>query len=136
MNSYIIVDTDVFSCLWQGRHVPAKCISELRGVVPVLSFTSVAEAHFGAMNAGWGTKRITQMEAAMRSYVIAPYSPDMAVLWGKLKDQARRAGHPLGQPEHTNDLWICTTAVFYDAPLMTNNLRHFESMPNLKLITP
>jgi len=46
-----------------------------------------------------------------------PYSVDMAKLWGHLKTQARKSGHSLGQNDHTNDLWIATAAIFYDAPL-------------------
>ncbi|GAB3912497.1 hypothetical protein ACFQ1S_09800 [Kibdelosporangium lantanae] len=72
----------------------------------------------------------------MRPYVVAPYSPDLAALWGRLKADARKVGHPLGQAAHTNDLWICTTAIFHGAPLMTNNVRHFQSMPGLRLVQP
>lgn len=134
MNRYVVVDTDVFSCLWQNRPVCSNFINELNGAIPVLSFVTVGEAHFGAMNAGWGARRMAQMEAAMRPYVIAPYSAELAELWGKLKHAARRNGSPLGQPEHTNDLWICATAVHYNAPLMTNNTRHFTKIPNLNLV--
>lgn len=134
MNRYIIVDTDVFSCLWQGRDVSSNFVNELKGVVPVLSFVTIGEAYFGAMNAGWGARRTAQMVAAMRPYVVAPYSPDLAELWGKLKHTARQNGLPLGKPEHTNDLWICATAVHYDAPLMTKNIRHFKDMPGLRVV--
>jgi len=59
----------------------------------------------------------------------------MAKLWGHLKTQARKSGHSLGQNDHTNDLWIATAAIFYDAPLLTNNRAHFEGMPRLRLLT-
>jgi tRNA(fMet)-specific endonuclease VapC len=134
MNRYVIVDTDVFSCLWQNRPVPPNFVNELRGAIPVLSFVTVGEIHYGAMKAKWGEKRRAEMEAAMRPYVIAPYSPELAELWGKLKYAALQNGHPLAQPEHSNDLWICASAVHYNAPLMTNNGRHFASMPGLQLI--
>lgn len=134
MTSYIIVDTDVFSCLWQGRAVPHSFTEALRTVTPVLSFVTVAEVEFGARNANWGRRRREQLQAAMRPYVIAPYSQEMATLWGELKYEARKKGLALGQPEHSNDLWICATAVHYDAPLMTNNTKHFASIPDLRLI--
>lgn len=128
------MDTDVFSCLWQNRNVSASFIRELQGAVPVLSFVTVGEAYFGAMNAGWGTRRTAQMAAAMRPHVVAPYSSNLAELWGKLKHAARQNGLPPGQAEHTNDLWICATASHYDAPLMTKNGRHFSGMPGLRLV--
>jgi len=136
MSGFVVVDTDVFSYLWQGRAIPPSYVNALRGSKPVLSFASVAEAHFGAACANWGAKKVSQMEAAMRPYVVAPYSPDLAALWGRLKAEARKDGHPLGQAAQTNDLWVCTTAIFHNAPLMTNNMRHFQSMPGLRLVRP
>ncbi|MBP2322909.1 putative nucleic acid-binding protein [Kibdelosporangium banguiense] len=136
MSNFIVVDTDVFSCLWQGRKISPSYLNSLRGATPTLSFISIAEAHFGAISANWGQKKISQLKAAIRPYVVAPYTPDMAALWGKLKTEARKAGHALGQAQNTNDLWICTTAVFYGAPLMTNNVRHFQMMPGLQLVQP
>ncbi|GLZ41353.1 type II toxin-antitoxin system VapC family toxin [Actinokineospora sp. NBRC 105648] len=136
MSSFVVVDTDVFSRLWQNRKVAPAYVSALRGVTPVLSFTSVAEAYFGASYANWGQRRRAELEAAIRRYVIAPYTPEIAVLWADLKSRARKTGHSLGQAQHTNDLWICATAIFHDSPLMTDNVRHFDGMPGLTLIRP
>ena len=136
MSSYAVVDTDVFSYLWQGRPEATRFDAALRNVVPVLSFTSVAEVYFGATHANWGERRRKQLDAAIRPYVVVPYNIDMAKLWGKLKSQAIRAGHPLGHNSQSNDLWVATTAIFYDAPLLTNNRAHFADMPGLRLVTP
>lgn len=134
MSRYIIVDTDIFSCLWQNRPVPNGFIDALRNTTPVLSFVTVGEVRFGARNANWGDRRLEQLNAAMRPYVIAPYSLELANLWGDLKHEAKKKGLPLGHSVHSNDLWICATAVHYDAPLMTNNTRHYESVPGLRLV--
>lgn len=135
MQSYVVVDTDVFSYLWQGRNQSDRYEVALKNKIPVLTFTSVAEVYFGAYSANWGDQRLRQLEAAIRPYVVVPWDPEIAKLWGKLKTQARRHGHPLGQNDHTNDLWICATAIRYDAPLLTNNSRHFESIANLRLVS-
>lgn len=136
MSSYAVVDTDVFSYLWQSRPEAARFDAALRNVIPALSFATVAEAHFGATYANWGERKLRELEAAIRRYVVVPYNADMAKLWGKLRSQATKTGHPLGQKAQTNDLWVATTALFYDAPLLTNNRAHFAGMPGLKLITP
>jgi tRNA(fMet)-specific endonuclease VapC len=134
MQSYIIVDTDVFSYLWQGRNQADRYEAALKNTIPVLSFTSIAEIYFGAYSAGWGDQRLRQLEAAVRPYLVVPWDSEIAKLWGKLKSQARSQGHPLGQNEHGNDLWICATAIRYDAQLLTNNVRHFEAIPGLRLL--
>lgn len=131
---YVIVDTDAFSQLWQNPTAVTSFAPHLVGSVPVISFTTVGELHYGAAKAGWGQRRIDQLEEAIRRYVIAPYDDDLARLWGRLKSQAQRAGHPLGQNSQTNDLWICSTAIYHDAPLLTVNKRHFHGFPGLTLL--
>jgi tRNA(fMet)-specific endonuclease VapC len=104
MTSYIVVDTDVFSFIWQGREQGRPYEPYIQGRIPVLSFTSVAELYFGASRAGWGERRVRELEAAMKPYLVAPYDVQMAKLWGTLKARAQSCGHPLGANEHSNDL--------------------------------
>jgi tRNA(fMet)-specific endonuclease VapC len=135
MTNYVLVDTDVFSYLWQNRPEGVPYAPILQGSIPVLSFTSVAEVYFGAHLANWGEQRMRSLESALKPYLVVPYSQDLAKLWGQLKSQARRSGHSLGQNEHSNDLWICATAVLYGAPIVTNNKKHFEGMPGAQVLT-
>lgn len=130
---YVVVDTDVFSLLLR-RQDTEQYREYLTGVIPVLSFVSVAELHYGASMAGWGERRRGELAESIRRYLIAPYDEDMAKLWGALKAQARRAGHALGADGQANDLWICATAIYHDAPLLTANRRHFEGFPGLSLL--
>lgn len=129
---YVVVDTDVFSLLFRGQDVDLYR-HHLNGMVPVLSFASVGELHYGAARAGWGERRRQALEEAIRRYVVAPYNDEIAKLWGTLKAQAANAGHPLGAATQTNDLWVATTAIYHDAPLLTANRRHFENFPGLSL---
>ena len=132
---YVIVDTDAFSELWQNPVGANSFATHLVDTVPVISFTTVAELHFGAAKAGWGRRRVEQLEEVIRRYVVAPYDDDLARLWGRLKAQAQLAGHPLGQNSQTNDLWICSTAIYHNAPLLTRNRRHFTNFPGLVLLS-
>lgn len=134
--SYVVVDTDVFSFIWQDRSQGKPYEPYIQGRIPVLSFTSVAELHFGASHAGWGERRVRELEAAVKAYLIAPYSAQMAKLWGSLKARACASGHPLGANAQSNDLWVATTAILHGAPLLSHNRRHFEGMADLNLITP
>jgi tRNA(fMet)-specific endonuclease VapC len=132
---YVIVDTDAFSHLWQNTANATALSAHLVGTVPVISFTTVAEVHFGAAKKGWGQRRVDQLDEAIRRYVVAPYHDDLARLWGRLKCQAQQSAHPLGQNSEANDLWICATAIYHNAPLLTLNRRHFEGFPGLALLS-
>lgn len=129
----IIVDTDAFTAIGEGSS--DHLAEHLARSVPVLSFVTVGELHFGAAKGGWGERRLLALEEAITRYVIAPYDPDLARLWGRLKAQAQAAGHPLGQPTQTNDLWIAATAIYYDAPLLTLNRRDFDGFPGLVVLS-
>jgi predicted nucleic acid-binding protein len=74
------------------------------------------------------------LEEAVRRFVIPPYNDELAKLWGVLKAQAMNCGHPLGAATQTNDLWVCATAIYNDAPLLTGYRRHFENFPGLSLL--
>ncbi|MFE2128072.1 type II toxin-antitoxin system VapC family toxin [Streptomyces amritsarensis] len=130
----MIVDTDVFSHLFAGINADLYK-PHLQGKIPTVSFTTVAEVYFGASKAGWGERKVNALEESVRRYLVAPYDTEMAKLWGKLKAQAQSSGHALGQPHQSNDLWIAATAVYYNAPLLTGNTRHFSGLPGLTLIT-
>ena len=132
---FVVVDTDAFSHLWQNTGQSSALESHLSGAVPVVSFATVGEVYFGATYAGWGERKLQNLEEAIRRYVVAPYHDDMAKLWGKLKTQARGSGHALGHNSQTNDLWVCATAIYHDAPLVSLNRRHFEGFPGLTLLS-
>lgn len=136
MSKELVLDTDAFSVVFQKRGNHESFARHLVGRVPILIFATVAELHFGASKAGWGERRVTGLEEAVRRYVIAPYDAKMPVLWGSLRAQAQSLGHALGADNQINDLWIATTAIYYQAPLLTGNVRHFEGFPGLTLVAP
>ncbi|WP_434740265.1 hypothetical protein [Micromonospora sp. SH-82] len=57
-----------------------------------------------------------------------------SVIWQGADEHAGPPGHPLGQAPQTNDLWICATAIRYEAPLLTRNRRHFDGFPGLAVL--
>lgn len=125
----VLLDTDVFSFLWQDRPEAAPYRPLVTGRIGVLSFTSVAEAHYGARRRRWGERRMAELEAALSPYLVLPYNRELAALWGHLRAELEAKGTPTG----TNDLWIAATALSYGLPLITNNRRHFERVPGLQL---
>jgi tRNA(fMet)-specific endonuclease VapC len=129
----IVIDTDAFSILWRGtsQHLNERLLNS----TPVLSFVTVAELHYGAAKAKWGERRVLALDEQIRRYLLAPYDPEMARLCGRLRAQAQAFGHSLGQAAQANDLWVCATAIYHDAPLLTLNRRHFEGFPGLSLLS-
>ena len=126
----VLVDTDVFSFLWQDRPEAAIYRPLVADQIVALSFTSIGELYFGAVSRGWGGRRIEELEGAIRPYLILPYNIELSRHWGRLKADTRRQGRPT--PD--NDLWIAAAALHYQIPLATNNRRHFEHIDGLVLL--
>lgn len=126
----VLVDTDVFSYLWQDRPEAVDYRHLVEGRVLALSFTSIAEAYYGAFRRGWGQRRFEELEAGLRPYVVLPYNRDIAVTWARLRAEVEEYGIPM----ESNDLWIAATGISYDVPLITNNRRHFDRVPQLQLL--
>jgi tRNA(fMet)-specific endonuclease VapC len=50
-------------------------------------------------------------------------------LFGRIKAELRQSGKPIND----SDLFIAATAISHDLVLVTNNLRHFERIPFLRI---
>lgn len=129
-----ILDTDVFSIIIDERPQAEKFTPLVLGVETALAFPSVAELTHGAHRAGWGAARREWLEAQIARHGLLMPTDGVLRLWGVLRAQAGKLGHPLGQQAHSNDLWIAACAVFYRVPLVTGNRRHFVGLPGLEVV--
>lgn len=64
---------------------------------------------------------------------VVPVTDNLLTSAAQLRLACRRVGHPLHEPAHANDLWIATSAIHIDAPLLTAD-GVFESTPGLDLV--
>ncbi len=126
--SHIILDTDAFSFLIGRRPQAVNYGAVIRGRVPALAFVSVAELRFGALDGGWGERRRGELEAQIKKCVILPFDDQLTVVWAQLRHQAKQRGLALAQPSQTNDCWVAACGVYYDAPILTGNMRHFTGL--------
>ncbi len=132
----VVVDTGVFS----ARAVPGR--TELRALYAphldgrpvVLSFQTVAELRFGAINAGWGNARLHELKERISATSVAMADDRLVTVYAELQAACRSTGHALGQDNHTADRWIAATAVRYGIPLVSHD-SIFIAAPGLNLIT-
>ena len=117
----LLVDTDVLSYVVRGQPEANSFAPLLLRREASISFVTVGELFFGAMNANWGKPRITDMEETLRGYKVLRGTYEVGRLYGTVKRTFR---DQVGE----NDLWIAATALAHELPIITNNLRHFEPM--------
>ena len=131
--AYIVVDTDVVS---YGFRQDSRFLDfygpRLQGSVGVVSFMTLAELKFGALNRNWGAKRQANLVAYLhQNYVQYGVSDRLCQLWAELTNHAKQQGRVL----NSADAWVAATAVAVGAPLMTHNQRDFAFLPGMSLIT-
>jgi predicted nucleic acid-binding protein len=135
----IMVDTNVFSFIYFKKSgSPWRAFEQLLGGhVLAMSFASLGEAlAYGHMR-GLGDRRMSDLLARLRTYVIIPFDIAVVQQWAPL--HAKLNGHL--KKGGANDLWTAACALAADPPLpvATDDLTDFQKIAEtsgLKLIHP
>lgn len=129
--SQVVLDTDIASYLFNWHSLAQRYAAVLRGSELLLSFMSLAELRMGAISAGWGSRRRQLLEQFMQGFELVYADNELCTVWARTRAEARAAGRPMSP----QDAWIAATALALDAPLATNNQRHYEQVPKLRLLS-
>lgn len=95
---------------------------------------TVAEARYGALKAGWGPKRVTEVEEMLRQARLLPVDRETIEQVAQTRSRCRAVGHPLHQKEHNGDLWIAAAAIRWGLTLVAHDAV-FIDCPDLDLVT-
>ena len=128
----VVVDTDVVSYIFKRHPLAEPFLSVLEGYPLIISFMTVAEIEHGMATAGWGERRRHRMRRHLREYEVLQSSPELCRLWGAVMEESALKGRPISH----EDAWIASTALRLNAPLATNNRRHFDHLDRLKFLIP
>ena len=131
----LVVDTGVFSAALSRRRRPEfeSHVARLAGNQLFLAAATVAELRYGALVAEWDSPRRDRLEEAIATTTVIPVSDALLSRSAELRFACRRAGHPLADSAHTNDLWIATSAIHIAAGLITADAI-FDDVPHVDLV--
>lgn len=126
----VLLDTNM--CIYLIKERPPEVLRRFEeytvGDVGVSSITA-AELHFGARK----SQRPAQNEQALEQFLlpldILEFDYDAAVAYGRVRVMLERQGTPIGPL----DTLIAAHAISLDLTLVTNNVREFERVPDLRL---
>lgn len=127
----IVVDTNVLSYEVK-RDTRARLYERhLEDQRLTISFMTLAELSSWAELYGWGERLRTHLETVLSAYLILWPDTETCRLWAEVTAISSRQGRRIAP----NDAWIAAGALRYRMPLVTHNRRHFETIPNLQLIS-
>lgn len=124
-----LLDTNMLSAIIkQPTGEVARHLLLLDASQVTTSIIVACELRFGAAkkNSLVLTQRVEQLLAIMTVY---PLEPDADKYYGKIRADLESKGQLIGQ----NDLLIAAHALALDVILVTDNVREFARVPNLKL---
>lgn len=130
--SLLLIDTDIASFIFKGSNYAHPYQPLLSGQELALSFMTVAELFQWAILRQWGDRRLAQLEQYLANYVIIPVDQPLCRAWA----QIRADRQTLGRIISPQDAWVAATAIRYNLPLVTHNIKDFQEIPNLQLISP
>jgi len=129
----LVIDTDVVSF---GFRLDSRFVDSygpaIQGHRAIVSFMTVAELHFGAINGNWGPHRKQGLFEYLRQNYVECYPTEATCeAWGRLVWQSKQQGIVMSG----SDAWIAATAIVHSLPLVTHNSKHFQHLSNLNLIS-
>ena len=124
----VVVDTSVVSYLFKEHSLAAFYREHLLDRYLAVSFMTVAELYRWPFERGWGEPRLAALRRYLENFVVLPHDEGLSWEWARI---VSRKGRPISQA----DGWIAATAICHGVPLVTHNVRNFQHVDGLSLIT-
>jgi predicted nucleic acid-binding protein len=129
----VLLDTDVFSYLLKAGDPRADPYRRhVRGKTVAISFVTVGELYSGAEKRNWSAAKRSELNTRLRSVVIVPFDLEVCRAYARLCNIRTDQGSI--RTIAANDRWIAAGAIRHNLALVSNNRRHFDSIPGLTLI--
>jgi tRNA(fMet)-specific endonuclease VapC len=123
-----MLDTDISSYIIKRRPTTLLEKFEKYGETLNVSVITAAELRFGAEKAA-RPKLAELVEAYLDRLAILDWTNDVTPHYARIRAQLERSGKPIGNM----DLLIASHAVSQGMTVVTNNLKHFSSVPGLNV---
>lgn len=131
-----VVDSDAFSLLYVVRPINDPRVPRWQALVAgrrvLIAFHTRAEILAGALSAGWGTRRMTEVIDILDSTPTIHSDDEVVGAYAALTAECRRVGHPLHDKVHTGDRWIAACVIAKQFDLLSGDAI-YQAAPNLVL---
>ncbi len=126
----VMLDTNI--CIYLIKQKPVSVLGHFEkyalGEVGISSIT-VAELQFGVSNSQKPRQNQSALDLFLAPLEIMDFDARAAQVYGRIRAHLKQNGTPIG----AYDMLIAAHAQSLDVTLVTNNLREFSRIPNLRL---
>lgn len=124
-----MLDTNI--CIYAQKGTPAviKAMAEKSRDGLVISAITLAELWHGIEGSNAYDKNVQRLNGLLCAVEVIPFDEDAARHYGQIAAYLKRNGTPIG----TMDMLIAAHARSRGFTVVTNNVREFERVPDLKI---
>ena len=124
-----LLDTDIVIFSLKGVERVVSAFHDHRHCSMAVSAVTYGELVYGAEASARREENLAYVYRVAELYPVLPVTRAIMDSFGRLKSDLRRVGMPLDE----FDLLIACTALTHGLTLVTNNTRHFDRVPGLRL---
>ena len=124
-----LLDTDTIIYSLKGNPAVQKNLEAHIDVQMSLSVITLLELYYGAYKSEKVASNLSKVKIIEKAFKIIPTGTEVLDIFGMIKADLERSGNPLDD----FDLIIAACALAHNLTLVSNNTRHFERIPGLKL---
>jgi len=130
MHLKYLLDTNI--CIYIAKQKPEtvmKKFEKLKVGELAMSIITYGELLYGANKSHYQNQAHEKLVELTTLIPALPLNNDVAEHYGHIRAHLEKMGKPIGN----NDLWIASHAHSLKVILVTNNLKEFNRIPNLKI---
>jgi tRNA(fMet)-specific endonuclease VapC len=126
-----LLDTNIFSHIYKKNNgVLIKKIVQINESQIAICSVVLAELIFGAFNNPANTSELLQYYGEVSKALICfDFDKKAGVIFGELKAGNKKSGKNI----EDMDVMVASVCLANDLVLVTNNVKHFNNIPNLKI---
>jgi len=128
MKKYLI-DSDILIYFLKGKREVVKKLSQIPIDDLYISRINYTELIYGAYNSAKINQNLKVIEPFLESFNVLEFTKVSSVIFAKEKARLKKNGNIIADM----DLMIASIAIENDCTLISNNIKHFNRVQNLKL---
>ena len=124
-----LMDTNICIYLLNGNAILNAKVSDIGVSLLSISYSVLAELYFGAFNSKKAVDNLHRIERFKKNLNILPDSQESAKNFGRIKSELKSQGQII----EDFDILIASIALTHNCIVVTNNVRHFSRINDLKI---
>jgi len=125
-----LLDTDTLSYFLRGNPRVIENFKMHQGCSKALSVITYGELVFGCRKSQHGIENLAKIKRLVENYPILDVTRPIMDCYGEVKAVLTKLGTPLD----AFDLLIGCTALTMNYSVVTNNVKHYQKIPGLKVV--